>query len=139
MIHIYNVSIVRILCKIFHCLLLDSSQRITNLRKVTLNQTSILVSWDLLETNSTYSNLTFSIYYLGFTQNRSFVNITTDLSYTIVGLVPNTNYTIRVESRIPSSNQTISATKYHFLEQTFIMIQDAEQLTNNTSLVLIFN
>ena len=121
----------------YHCLLLDSPQRIINLRTVTVDQTSILVSWDLLETNSIYSNLTFSIYYLGLSQNVSLVNITTDLNYIITGLVSNTNYTIRVEFRIPFSTQIISATKYHFLEQTILILQSTELLTNTSNPVLI--
>ena len=104
----------------FRCILLDSPQRIVSLTTRTLNQTSILVSWNLLETSSIYSNLTFSIYYLGSSLNRSLSNITNDLSYTITGLVSNTNYTVRVELRIPFSTQTISATKYHILEQTVL-------------------
>ena len=120
----------------FRCILLDSPQRIVSLTTRTLNQTSILVSWNLLETSSIYSNLTFSIYYLGSSLNRSLVNITNDLSYTITGLVSNTNYTVRVELRIPFSTQTISATKYHILEQT-VLAQTTGPLTDNTNPLLI--
>ena len=74
---------------------------------------------------------------MGSSLNRSLANITTDLSYTLSGLVSNTNYTVRVELRIPLSTQTISATKYHILEQTIVILQNTGPLTDNTNPLLI--
>ena len=77
-----------------------------------------------------YSDLTFSVYFsLG--DYQSLAGITTDLSYEITGIPTNVNSSIRVESQIPYSTQTISATLYHYLG----LVQTTTQYTvvNNNS------
>ena len=77
-----------------------------------------------------YSDLTFSVYFsLG--DYQSLAGTTTDLSYEITGIPTNVNYSIRVESQIPYSTQTISATLYHYLG----LVQTTTQYTvvNNNS------
>ena len=72
--------------------------------------------------------MTFSIY-LGFGIYENLADTTEDFFYVLTDLLPNANYTIRVESVIPYSTQMISSTTYHFLE--------SEEVTGPT--VLIYN
>ena len=109
---------------------IDSSQRFTNLKAETLNQTSIQISWGLFETNLIFQNMTFSIY-LGFGIYEALAGTTTDLYFVITNLNPNVNYTIRVESEIPYSTQIISSTTYHFLESD--EVTEPTVMINNTS------
>ena len=88
------------------------------------NDNSILIIWSLQEPTGMYSDLTFSVYFkLG--EYESLAGTTTDLSYEITGIPTNVNYSIRVESQIPYSTQTISATLYHYLES----VQSTPQFT----------
>ena len=110
--------------------LLDLTQRFTNLRAETLNQTSIQFSWELFETNQIFQNMTFSIY-LGFGIYEDLSGTTTDFYFVTTNLNPNVNYTIRVESEIPYSTQIISSTTYHFLESD--EVTEPTVMINNTS------
>ena len=88
------------------------------------NDNSILITWSLQEPTGMYSDLTFSVYFkLG--EYESLAGTTTDLSYEITGIPTNVNYSIRVESQIPYSTQTISATLSHYLES----VQSTPQFT----------
>ena len=110
--------------------LIESTQRFTNLRAETLNQTSIQFSWGLFETNQIFQNMIFSIY-LGFGIYEALAGTTTDLYFVITDLNPNVNYTIRVESEIPYSTQIISSTTYHFLKSD--EVTEPTVMINNTS------
>ena len=105
------------------------------MRAETLNQTSILVTWGLLETNQIFQNMTFSIH-LGFGIYEGLAGTTTDFYYVLSDLLPNVNYSIRVESAIPYSTQEISSTVYHFLE--FDKVTGPLQISNLLSDYLPF-
>ena len=97
------------------------------MRAETLNQTSLLVTWELLETNQISQNLTFSIH-LGFGIYENLAGTTTDFYYVLSNLIPNANYSIRIESVIPYSTQVISSTIYHFLELINNMSQSTQTI-----------
>ena len=116
--------------------LIESTQRFTNLKAETLNQTSIQFSWGLFETKQIFQNMTFSIYQ-GFGIYEALAGTTTDLYFIITNLNPNVNYTIRVESEIAYSTQIISSTTYHFLEydevtEPTVMINNISQSTQTS-------
>ena len=96
------------------------------MRAETLNQTSLLVTWELLETNQIFQNMTFSVH-LGFGIYENLAGTTTDFYYVLSNLIPNANYSIRIESVIPYSTQVISSTIYHFLE--------SDKVTGHTVLI----
>ena len=73
---------------------------------------SILVLWDLAEDISIYENDSFSLY-LKFANIENFVGSTKDLHYNITALFLSGIYTIRVELKLNSSIQSISATIGH--------------------------
>ena len=112
--------------EVYHLSLIDSTQALTNLRVETLSDTSLLFSWELLENNLVFQNMTFSIY-LGFGIYEDLAGTTEDFYFEVTGLLTNANYTIRVESVIPYSTQMISSTTYHFLE--------SEEVTGPTVLI----
>ena len=95
--------------------ILEFSQSITDLTAETLNKTSILISWGLVYSEGIYSNLIFSVYF-AFRKYENLAGTTTDMHYKITELPININYSIRVESQIPFSTLTISATIYHYLK-----------------------
>lgn len=74
----------------------------------------MLVSWSLLETSSIFSTMVFSVY-LEFNEFQQ-DGTTTDYFYEVAQLYIDVNYTVRVESVIPYSTQTISSTIYHLIE-----------------------
>ena len=74
--------------------------------------------------------MTFSIY-LGFGVYENLADTTEDFFYVLTDLLPNVNYTIRVESVIPYSTQMISSTTYHFLES--VVVTGPTVLIYNTS------
>ena len=107
---------------------IESTQRFVNLKAETLDQTSLLVSWSLLETTSIFSNLIFSIY-LDFNE-FTLDGTTTNSFYEITQLYIDVNYTIRVEFIVPYSTQMISSTIYHLLE---FEVTEPTALINNMS------
>ena len=108
---------------------IESTQRFTSLEAETIGQTSIFVSWSLLETNLIFSNMTFSVY-LEFNDFK-LAGTTTDFFYEVSQLYVDVNYTIRVESVIPYSTQIISSTIHHLIELE--EVTEPTILTNNMS------
>ena len=115
--------------------LIDSTQRFTNIRAETLSDTSLRISWGLLENDLVFQNMAFSIY-LGFGIYENLADTTEDFFYLLTDLLPNVNYTIRVESVIPYSTQMISSTTYHFLESVVtgptVLIYNTSQSTQTS-------
>ena len=112
--------------------LIDSTQHFTNLRAETLSDTSLLLSWGLLENNLVFQNMTFSIY-LGFGIYEDLADTTEDFYFEVTSLSPNVNYTLRVESVIPYSTQMISSTTYHFLESVAPTVSTQTSMSTSTN------
>ena len=76
--------------------------------------------------------MTFSIY-LGFGIYENLADTTEDFFYVLTDLLPNANYTIRVESVIPYSTQMISSTTYHFLESVAPTVSTQTSMSTSTN------
>ena len=74
----------------------------------------MLVAWSFSETYSYHLEGTFSVYF-EFGNFEIFAGTTKNLSLEITGLVPNVNYTVRVEFKYRYSAYVISATTHHLL------------------------
>ena len=116
--------------------ILGTTQSIINLKSESSSDNTILITWSLQEPTGMYSDLTFSVYFsLG--EYETLAGTTTDLSYEITGIPTNVNYSIRVESQIPLSTQTVSATLYHYLGSVQTTTQYTVVYSNNDNTTTI--
>ena len=116
--------------------ILGTTQSIINLKSDSSSDNTILITWSLQEPIGMYSDLTFSVYFsLG--EYETLAGTTKDLSYEITGIPTNVNYSIRVESQIPFSTQTISATLYHYLGSVQTTTQYTVVYSNNDNTTTI--
>ncbi|KAI6647376.1 hypothetical protein LOD99_12372 [Oopsacas minuta] len=112
----------------------ESTQSIINLRADSSGESSVLVFWELSESNASYTDVIFSIY-LGLADNEFLVGTTLFHHYEITNLQGNVNYTIRVEFQIPFSTENVSATTYHFREPIATPTNNITQSTNSNVII----
>ncbi|KAI6647384.1 hypothetical protein LOD99_12380 [Oopsacas minuta] len=112
----------------------ESTQSIINLRAESSGESSVLVFWELSESNASYTDVIFSIY-LGLEDYEFLVGTTLFHHYEITNLQGNVNYTIRVEFQIPFSTENVSATTYHFREPIATPTNNITQSTDSNVII----
>ncbi|KAI6647380.1 Low affinity immunoglobulin epsilon Fc receptor-like [Oopsacas minuta] len=112
----------------------ESTQSIINLRTDSSGESSVLVFWELSESNASYTDVIFSIY-LGLADYEFLVGTTLFHHYEITNLQGNVNYTIRVEFQIPFSTENVSATTYHFREPIATPTNNITQSTKSNVII----
>ena len=111
-------------------------QRINAIYPQKIDDTTVSISWDLINTQTETSNEEFIIYY-GIDSTDQFAGTTEELSYTLTGLTTNETYTILVELRYAFTEEITSKEIMFYLEGTFVPTEPPTEVPNTLTVPIV--
>ena len=112
-------------------------QKITDIKSVVINQTSVHISWTLIEDPKNDSNETFHIY-LATNSTFKYVGSTQQLSYLLTNLVYNEVYSYKIGLTNTYTNSTYySEVQYFIIDKNFGEISDEKDKLKVSGIVII--